>query len=79
MRERDESDLQHFANIAGTEDLVDDRELVGIVGREIRGENAIFRAPPSQQLARCARGAPAGLSIHAVSIDREEIRKRGKR
>lgn len=58
-------DLQHFADIAGAEDLVDDGETVRIVGGEVRGEDAVFRAPPPQELARCARRVPshAGLIV----------------
>jgi hypothetical protein len=46
--------LQHLADIAGTKDLVDNGELVGILGWEVWREHALLRAPPPQQLARRA-------------------------
>lgn len=40
----EESDLQHLANVAGTKDLVDDGEFVGVVGREVGSKDAVFGA-----------------------------------
>jgi hypothetical protein len=47
--------LQHLADIAGAKDLVDNGELVGVLGWEVWREHALLRAPPPQQLARRAR------------------------
>jgi hypothetical protein len=51
-------DLQHLADIAGAEDLVDNGELVGVLGWEVWREHALLRAPPPQQLARRAERFP---------------------
>lgn len=42
------SNLQHLAHVASSEDLVNDGELVGVVGGEIRGEDTVFCAASSQ-------------------------------
>lgn len=39
--------LQHFADVAGTEDLVDDGELLGVIRREVRSEDAVLGATAS--------------------------------
>lgn len=64
--------LQHLVDIAGTEDLVDVGELVRLVGREVRGEHTVLRAPPPQQLARRARRRhpllpPCAVLLHPLS------------
>lgn len=46
--------LQHFADIASTENLMNDGELVRVVGREVRSEDAVFCAAASQQFAGSA-------------------------
>lgn len=43
--------LQHFANVASTEDLVNDGKLMRVIGGEIRRENAVRGAPAAKQLA----------------------------
>jgi hypothetical protein len=53
-----ERDLQHFANVASTKDLVNNGKLVGVIRREVRGENAVFGASAPQQLAGSAWGIP---------------------
>jgi hypothetical protein len=47
---------EHLGDIAGAEDLVDSRELVGLVRREVGGEGALLCAAPAEELARRARG-----------------------
>ena len=47
--------LQHFADIASTKYFMDDGKLVGIIGREVRGENAVFGTSTTKQLARSTR------------------------
>jgi hypothetical protein len=64
---RNRTDLQHLADIAGSEDLMDDGELVGVIGREVGCEHALLRAPPPQQLARCAGRAAAAAAGHGVT------------
>lgn len=49
--EIDWSYLQHFADVGGAEDFVDNGELVGVVGGEIGGEDAVFGAAAAQELA----------------------------
>lgn len=41
-----EEDLQHFADIAGAEDLMNNGEFERVIGREIRCKNAVFCAAP---------------------------------
>jgi hypothetical protein len=54
-RERErERDLQHFANIASTKDLVNNGKLVGVIRGEIRCKNAVFGTSAPQQLAGSA-------------------------
>ena len=60
-RERGEKNLQHLADIAGSKDLVNDRELLRIIGREEGGKDAVFRAPSPQQFARSTRRIPTHL------------------
>lgn len=43
--------LKHFADIAGAEDLVNDGELVGVVGGEVGGEDAVLGAAAAEELA----------------------------
>jgi hypothetical protein len=60
-RERErkrETDLQHFANVASAKDLVNNGKLVGVIRREVRGENAVFGASTPEQLAGSAWGIP---------------------
>jgi hypothetical protein len=47
---------EHLGDVAGAEDLVDSRELVGLVRREVGGEGAVLCAAPAEELARRARG-----------------------
>lgn len=52
-REREKGrDLQHFANVASTKDLMNNGKLVGIIRREVRSKDAVFGATATQQLAR---------------------------
>jgi hypothetical protein len=51
-RER-ERDLQHFADIASTKNLVNNGKLVRVVRREVRCKDAVLGAAASQQLAGC--------------------------
>lgn len=46
--------VQQLANVAGSEDFVHVGELRGLLGREIRGENASGEAFPPQEFAGCA-------------------------
>lgn len=39
-----DQDLQHLANVAGAEDLVDDRELVRVIRGEVGGKDAVLGA-----------------------------------
>lgn len=50
---------ENLADVAGAEHLVDFGELLGLVGVEVRGENAVRGAPPLQKLASRAGGAGA--------------------
>jgi hypothetical protein len=59
-----ERDLQHFANVASTKDLVNNGKLVGVIRREVRGENAVFGAPTPQQLA----GSAWGIATHFLLL-----------
>jgi hypothetical protein len=73
------TDLQHLADIAGAEDLVDDGKLVRVLGREVWREHALLRAPPPQQLARCARRAaaaptPASAAGHVLAPQSQGFR-----
>jgi len=45
---------------------VDDGELVRVLGREVGREHALLRAPPPQQLARCAWRAAAAAAAAAA-------------
>lgn len=38
--------LQHLAHVASAEDLMDNGELVGVVGGEEGREDAVLGAPP---------------------------------
>ena len=62
-RER-ERDLQHFANVASTKDLVNNGKLMGVIRREVRGENAVFGAPTPQQLT----GSAWGIANHFLFL-----------
>ena len=69
--------LEHLADIAGAEDLVDDGELVGVVGGEEGREDAVLGAPPPQQLARRARrptAHPLSLSIYLMFLHTRNTR-----
>jgi hypothetical protein len=55
MMMMNEADLKHLVDISGAEDLVDNGELVGVLGWEVWREQALLRAPPPQQFARRAR------------------------
>ena len=55
---------EHPGDVAGAEDLVDDGELVGVVGGEEGREDAVLGAPPPQQLARRARRPAAHVNIY---------------
>ena len=53
--------LQHFADVACAENLVNDGELMRVVGREIRGEDAVLGAPAPEELA----GGAGCVSAHS--------------
>jgi hypothetical protein len=55
MMMTNKADLKHLADISGAEDLVDNGELVGVLGWEVWREQALLRAPPPQQFAGRAR------------------------
>lgn len=49
-----ETDLKHFANIACTKDFVNNGKLLGVIRREVRGEDAVLCAASAQQFAGSA-------------------------
>lgn len=62
-------DLQVFVDVAGTEDPVNAGELLRVVRREVRSEDAVLSASPPQQLAGRARRhrplLPPSTLLHA--------------
>lgn len=53
--EKKKENLQHLANVASTKHFVNNGELMGIIGREVRSESAVLGASPPEQLAGGAR------------------------
>ena len=47
--------LQQFADITSTKDLVNTGEFVGMIRRKIRSKNTVVSTPPPQKLAGSAR------------------------
>lgn len=75
IREEDETqllitNLQHLANVASSKHLVHAGELVGLLRREIRREDAVVRAPPAEELAGGARrgGVLFPASFHLTLV-----------
>ena len=52
--------VQELAHVAGAEDLVHVRELLRLLRREVRREDAVRHALPPQELARRARRVGVG-------------------
>lgn len=71
-RERERRDLQHLADIASAKDFVNNGKLVGVVGREVRGKDAVLCTAAAQQLAGGARRTSAHFGVRDQKLKRKE-------
>ena len=70
--------LQHFADIASTKNLVNYGKLMGIIRREVRGKDAVLGTAPTKQLAgstwRISSHIWESKCLNLLAIDEEKKR-----
>ncbi|KAH0461286.1 hypothetical protein IEQ34_008861 [Dendrobium chrysotoxum] len=70
--------FEEFGDVAGAEDAVDADEFLGLIGEEVRGEDAIGLAFPAEEFTGGARRGGGGAGGRGARGRRRRGRREGR-